>query len=161
MSKGFGTVQRKIAEVLAANFDDAFRVDELCWKVYGEHWVEKKQRVSVIRAAKPLVQKCPDLSWTGSSGPRGGLVFFNRGSVMSYARARLKARGYSESRIHDGLKPGGWEHEYIAKGGAWWLHVQEWIAKNSNDSARLEELKPMLDSQKAKTAAMIAMAMSG
>ena len=24
MSKGFGTVQRKIAEVLAANFDDAF-----------------------------------------------------------------------------------------------------------------------------------------
>ena len=73
MSKGFGSVQRKIAEILAANIDDAFRVDELCRKVYGDYLVEKKQRVSVIRAAKALVKKRPDLSWTGSGGPRGDL----------------------------------------------------------------------------------------
>jgi len=69
----------------ATSFDDAFRVDELCRKVYGEYWVEKKQRVSVVRAAKALVRKRPDLDWTGSGGPGKGLVFFIRGSAMSYA----------------------------------------------------------------------------
>lgn len=157
MSKGFGAVQRKIAEVLAANVDEAFRVDELCWKVYGEYLVEKKQRVSVIRAAKALVKKRPDLDWMGSSGPRGGLAFYNRGSVMSYARARMKSWGYRESRIDKGLKPGGLEHEYIAEGGAWWLHVQEWIAKQNNDQSKLEQLKPMLDAQKQKAAALMGM----
>jgi hypothetical protein len=156
MSKGFGSVQRKIAGVLAANVDDAFRVDELCREIYGEYLVEKKQRVSVFRAAKALVKRRPDLSWMGSSGPRGGLAFFNRGSVISYARARLKAMGYSDSQIHDSLKPGGWAHECIAEGGAWWLHVQEWIANQSNDQARIAQLKPMLDAQKQKVAAMMA-----
>ena len=118
MSKGFGSVQRKIAEILATSFDDAFRVDELCRKVYGEYWVEKKQRVSVVRAAKALVRKRPDLDWTGSGGPGKGLVFFNRGSVMSYARAMLKARGLPESQVQVHLLPGGWSHEYIAEGGA-------------------------------------------
>jgi hypothetical protein len=156
MSKGFGSVQRKIAELLAANVDDAFRVDELCWKVYGEYRVEKKWRVSIIRAAKALVKKRPDLDWTSSSGPRGGLAFFNRGSVMSYARARLKARGLPESQIQVHLAPGGWAHEYIAEGGAWWLHVQEWIANQSNDQAKIAQLKPMLDAQKQKAAAIMA-----
>jgi hypothetical protein len=157
MGKGFGSVQHKIAEILAANVDDALRVDELCWKVYGEYLVEKKHRVSVIRAAKALVKKQPDLDWMGSSGPRGGLAFYNRGSVMSYARARLKARGLPESQIQVHLAPGGWAHEYIAEGGAWWLHVQEWIANQSNDQARLEQLKPMVDAQKQKAAAMMRM----
>jgi hypothetical protein len=161
MSKGFGSVQRKIAEVLAANFDDAFRVHELCREVFGEYLVEKKQRVSVIRAAKALVKKRPDLDWTGSSGPKGGLVFFNRGSVMSYARARLKSWGLPEHVICKQLAPGGCRDREIAEGGEWWLQVQEWIAKNNNDSARLAELKPMLDEQKAKNAALIAMAMGG
>lgn len=151
MSKGFGSVQRKIAEVLAANFDDAFRVDELCRKVFGESLVEKKQRVSVIRAAKALVKKRPDLSWMGSSGPGAGLVFFNQASVMSYARAWMKGGGYSDDQIHADLAPGGDEHENIAEGGVWWLHVHEWIANQNNDKARLEELKPMLDAQKAKS----------
>ncbi len=57
MSKGFGAVQHKIAKVLAENTDDAFRVDELCREVFGEHLVEKKQRVSVIRAAKSVSEE--------------------------------------------------------------------------------------------------------
>ena len=52
MSQGFGAVQHKIAKVLAENTDDAFRVDELCREVFGEHLVEKKQRVSVIERPK-------------------------------------------------------------------------------------------------------------
>ena len=139
MSKGFGAVQRKIAEVLAKDSDDAFRVDELCREVYGDDVPEKKQRVAVIRAGKALVKKRPDLSWTGSGGPGLGLVFFHQASVMSYAKARLKALGYSEDRIHRGLRPGGDEHGLIVKGGAYWLDVQEWIAKRDNDKARLSK----------------------
>jgi hypothetical protein len=161
MSKGFGTVQRKIAEIMAANVDDAFRTDELCRKVYGyKHWVEKKERVSVIRAAKALMKKRPDIEWVGSSGPRGGLVFFNQGSVMSYARARLKSWGLPDHVIREQLAPGGGRDTEIAEGGSWWLRVHEWIANQNNDKARLEELKPMLDAQKAQTAAWMAMARS-
>jgi hypothetical protein len=42
------TVQRKIAEVLARDVDDAMRVDELCREIYGEANVRKKHRASVI-----------------------------------------------------------------------------------------------------------------
>jgi hypothetical protein len=142
MSRGFGTVQRKIAEVLAANPDDAFTVAELCWQVYGEYSAEKKHRVAVIRAAKALIEKRPDIGWTGSSGY--GLVFFNQGSVMSYARARLKADRCWDD-IDKSLAPGGRDHQYIVEGGAWWVRVQVWIAKQNNDGARLAELQPMGD----------------
>ena len=155
MSKGFGSVQRKIAGVLAANVDDAFRVDELCREVFGEVLIEKN-RVSVIRAAKALMKKSPELAWVGSSAPGMGFVLYNQANVMSYARARLKADGHSDDRIHAGLEPGGDEHKNIVEGGVWWLHVQEWIAKNNNDSARLAELKPMLDALEQESAARIA-----
>ena len=156
MSKGFGAVQRKIAEVLAKDIDDAFRVDELCREVYGNDLPEKKQRVSVIRAGKALVKKRPDLSWTGSGGPGFGLVFFHQASVMSYAKARLKSLGYSEEQIHRGLMPGGDHYRLIVKGGTWWLDVQEWIANQSNDKAKLKELRPMRDAQKKERATAVA-----
>lgn len=120
------TVQRKIAEVLARDVDDALRLDELCREIYGEANVRKKHRVSVIRAGKWLLKTRANLGCIGSSG--FGLVFFNQGSVMSYARARLKASGYYDDRIRSDLAPGGYEYGKIAEGGAWWLRVQLWIA---------------------------------
>ena len=84
-------------------------------------------------------------------------MFFNQGSVVSYARARLKSWSLPEHLIRKQLAPGGVREREIAEGGAWWLHVQEWIASQSNDKARLEEMKPMLDAQKQKVAAMTAM----
>ena len=158
MSKGFGSVQRKIAEVLAANVDEAFRVDELCRVVFGDVPIEKKHRVSVIRAAKALMKTRPELAWAGSSGPGMGVVLYNQANVMSYARARLKAEAdrYTDDPIHKRLAPGGDEHKYIVEGGVWWLHVQEWIAKQNNDQARLEELKPMLEAQEQESRARMA-----
>jgi hypothetical protein len=133
MSKGFGVVQRKIIEFLDGDGDGAFRTDELCARIYG--WpVQKKHRVAVIRAAKAVVAKRPDLAFFGSSGPDQGLVFYHQGSVMSYARARLKARGYGAERIREGLAEGGFEYRYIQPGGSWWLKVQEWISRNSSSS---------------------------
>lgn len=142
MSRGLGTVQRKIAEVLAASPDDAFTVEELCQQVYAVP-AEKKHRVSILRAAKALAEKNRSFGWTGSSG--FGYAFFNVASVMSYGRARLKARGRCEDEIRTRLAPGGREHKYIIEGGEWWLLVQKWTAEQNNDTARLEELKPMLD----------------
>jgi hypothetical protein len=129
MSKGFGSVQRKIAEVLDENPNDAFRVDELCRRIYGWDYVhpEKKQRVSVIRAAKALLQKRADLGVVGYGGPGYGLAFFHQGNVMSYGRAMLKHRGYSVDCISQHLVSGGFYHKAISEGGTWWNHVQKWI----------------------------------
>jgi hypothetical protein len=102
------------------------------------------------------VKKRPDLSWTGSGGPGLGLIFFHQASVMSYAKARLKALGYSEDRIHRGLMPGGDHYRLIVKGGAYWLDVEEWSANQNNDKARLKELRPMLDAQRKERAAAVA-----
>jgi hypothetical protein len=156
MSKGFGSVQRKIADLLAASVDEAFRVDELCRIVFGEVLVEKKHRVSVIRAAKALMKTRPELAWAGSSGPGMGFVLYNQANVMSYARAWLKAVGYPDDQIRMDLQPSGDAHKNIVEGGAWWLHVQEWIANQNNDQARLEELKPMLEAQEQESAARMA-----
>ena len=75
---------------------------------------------------------------------------------MSYARTRLKSWSLPEHLIRKQLAHGGVREREIAEDGAWWLHVQEWIANQSNDKARLEELKPMLDAQKQKVAPMTA-----
>jgi hypothetical protein len=92
--------------LLATNPDDAFTVPELCREVYGESAIElrstdqcdgshsateKKHRVAVLRAAKALIKTHPEINCFGSTG--FGIAFFNQASVMSYARARLKARG--------------------------------------------------------------------
>jgi hypothetical protein len=159
MSRGFGTVMRKIAEVLAANPDDAFTVAELCRAVYGVSPPEKRHRVAVLRAAKALAEKRPEINWFGSSG--FGLAFFNQGSVMSYARARLKSGGCPDHWIRSSLAPGGAHYKEIVEGGAWWLHIQEWIARQDNDTARLTELQPLLDAQRQKMQAFMAMVLRG
>jgi hypothetical protein len=78
---------------------------------------------------------------------------------MSQARARLKSFGCPEHLIRKRLSPGGCDYEHdVKEGGALWLRVQERIAKEHNDTARLEELKPLLDAKKAEFAALMAMA---
>ena len=142
MSTGLGEVQRKIAEILARDVDQAYSVYELCMEVYGAA-VEEASR-GPLRAAKSLAKKNRSFGWTGSSG--FGYVFFNIASVMSYGRARLKSNGSLKDEIRTRLAPGGYAHQYIAfEGGEWWLLTQKWVAEQNNDTARLQELKPMLD----------------
>jgi hypothetical protein len=159
MSRGFGTVQRKIAEMLAANPDDAFTVEELCRAVYGVSPPEKRHRVSVLRAAKALVEKRPEIGWTGASGY--GLAFFNSRSVMSYGRARIKTQRSWGEDINARLAPGGRYYKEIMEGGEWWLNVQVWTARQDNDTARLTELQPMIDAENQKIQAFMAMVLRG
>jgi hypothetical protein len=158
MSRGYGTVMRKIAEILTGSPDDGFTVEELCRTVYGVFPPEKKHRVAVIRAAKALAEKRPEIGWTGASGY--GLAFFNITSVMSYARARLKAARWPID-IDTRLAPGGRNHKDIVEGGEWWLRVQVWTARMNNDTARLAELQPMIDAERQKTQAFMAMYLRG
>jgi hypothetical protein len=158
MSRGFGTVMRKIAEILAANPDDGFTVEELCRVVYGVSPPEKRHRVSVLRAAKALAEVRPEIGWTGASGY--GLAFFNITSVMSYARAQIKATRWA-SDIDTRLAPGGSHYKDIIEGGEWWLRVQVWTAEKNNDTARLAELQPLLDAERQKMQALMAMVLRG
>jgi hypothetical protein len=102
MSRGPGRVSRAIEAALKAEPDNAFTVEDLCDRIYrGINRVEKKHRVSVLRAAKAIVAHCPDFDWMTGEGLGGTLVIFNRYCVMSYAMARLKADKFNRYRSND------------------------------------------------------------
>jgi hypothetical protein len=52
MSKGAGRVQRQLLEIFAGNPDRYFSTKVLCRKIFHALRVEKKHRVSVLRALK-------------------------------------------------------------------------------------------------------------
>jgi hypothetical protein len=130
MSRGYGRVQRKIAEILARDVDDAYRVDDLCEEIYGN--VEKKHRVAIIRAGKALARERPEIGWDSSTL---GLSFFHQGSVLSRAKARMKGcmgyLGNSNERISKDLQPGGsWWYKHIIEGGLYWQRTEAWKKVN-------------------------------
>jgi hypothetical protein len=102
MSKGPGRVSRAIEATLEAEPDNAFTIEDLCDRVYrGINRTEKKHRVSVLRAAKAIVARRPDLDWMTGEGLGGTLVIFNRYCVFSYAMARLKTDNSNRYRSND------------------------------------------------------------
>lgn len=103
MSKGPGRISHAIEAAIEAELDNAFTVEDLCDRVYpGINRVEKKHRVSVLRAAKAIVARRSDLDWVTSEGLGGTLVIFNRCRVLSYAMARLKTDCLNRYRSNDG-----------------------------------------------------------
>lgn len=151
MSRGAGRVEREIAAAFAADPDNAFTADELCQRIYPgfdirDHWDDsKKYRVAVIRAAKSLARRWPDLGW-GRSWMRGRInIYFNAASVSSWAMARMKgdqfeAPYHTEEEMRASLRPGGYHHRHIVEGGAWRRHRDIWIAERDGDTAALERL---------------------
>jgi hypothetical protein len=102
MSKGPGRVSRAIEAVLKAEPDNAFTVEDLSDRIYrGINRIEKKHRVSVLRAAKAIVARCPDLDWMAGDCLGGAVVIFNRYRVSSYAMARLKTDNLNRYRSND------------------------------------------------------------
>lgn len=159
MSRGPGRIEIAIGAALDAEPDRAFTTDELCQAVYrGINQVHKKHRVAVLRAASRLAGRRHTLRQFTSESLGGTIVFFNCDNVTSYAMARLKADRFSryhrgDTRIPDWnwkseadllakLSFGGDHHRFVVEGGAWWLHVQSWIAEieaeRTGDSERLQ-----------------------
>jgi hypothetical protein len=56
MSKGPGYIERQLAEIFAKNPGDPFSTRALCLHVYRTREVQKKHRVSVLRALKKIAK---------------------------------------------------------------------------------------------------------
>jgi hypothetical protein len=143
MSKGPGRVSRAIEAAIEGEPDNAFTIEDLCDRIYrGINQVEKKHRVSVLRAAKAIVARRPELDWMSSESLGGTLVVFNRYQVLSYAMARLKTNSHNRYRSNDKRDewcPSAWYCKALkfppaGKG-------KEWVLKKHNtDEAQLQAL---------------------
>ena len=83
MSRGLGSVAVRIKQVFDQHPTESFSTSELCRKVYQGQKVQKKHRVSVLRALRTLVRRenleiwgltlCHEKSDTEWFGPRCSL----------------------------------------------------------------------------------------
>jgi hypothetical protein len=151
VGRGLGHVGRAIEAALIAEPENAFMVDDLCDRVFpGINRIEKKHRVSVIRAAKSVAKHRANLRSWRSEQLGGTMIFHTADNVMSYAMARKKGdfleryrsnnprikpwRIKTENDLRELLIEGGRDHRYVIPGGAWWDHVELWKAEQAQDS---------------------------
>ena len=163
MSKGPGKVQRVILDLMAAEPDGAWTVEDLCERVYlGINRVEKKNRVVVLRAVRKIIDGDEDWTLYQSENTGCTMVLVNLANVMSYALGRLKADGSnhyrdrrtqrfvphwvrSEEQLREQLGPGGNRYHLVEPGGPWDQHVAIHIARRDGDAAKVEELQQDLN----------------
>jgi hypothetical protein len=114
MSRGPEHVERAIKAAFAAEPDEAFTTEELCHKIYPRiKHVQKRHRVSVLRAAKKL-----QLYWKVTGGGTGRtLVFFSMPEEqilemrLEDAKDRRRAALLERRKIYDGFEPCAWRAE--------------------------------------------------
>jgi len=161
MSKGLGTIGRAIEAVLTAEPDNAFTVDDLCDRVFTRiNRIEKKHRVSVIRAAKSVAKRHTNFESVRSELLGRTTVFYVADNVMSSAMARLKSDnlyGYrnshpnprwvsdTEQQLQARLIEGGKDHRHVVAGGCYWQRVEMWKAKRSGDTETVQRLQAESD----------------
>lgn len=82
MSRGPGRVERAIALAFKAEPMRVFTTEDLCRQVY-KHLpeIKKKHRVSLIRAARKVLQREPNWRAARTQFPGAPLVFFNETCV--------------------------------------------------------------------------------
>ncbi len=87
MSRGPGPVQQAILALIASDQDGAWPLGEVCQRVYGGAFVEKKHRVAVARALRTMVLPEP---WQVAYLARPGTEYclFNACSVESQTKFR-------------------------------------------------------------------------
>ena len=164
MSRGPGKIERAIRQLMAAEPTGAWTVEDLCERVYaGINRVEKKHRVSVLRALRRAVRDDADWALWTSEGIGGRVVLVNRTNVESYGLARLKTDFLAHYRSNDRrtplhwihteddlrreLAPGGRDHHLIQPGGAWHRHVQMNIAERDGETEKLALLTAEQDAE--------------
>ncbi len=120
MSRGPGKIERTIEAAFASAPDDIFMMGDLVALAYpGVNRVEKKHRVSVLRAASRV---CGRTDWRQmySHRPGGGSVFVNLRSLRSYTLGKIRAstdmsgrQGHTTHDLRlmvDGLLEPQWHH---------------------------------------------------
>jgi hypothetical protein len=145
MSKGPGRVERAIEDVFTARPDATFTVDELAAYVFhGVNYVEKKHRVSVIRAADKVAQR---LNWMGRRAERRGgqVVYSNLLNARSYRLGMLRRDFVHNDRSLLELEALlDKERENLRPGGVWQLHVEINRAEIEGDAEASAELRVKL-----------------
>lgn len=157
MSRGPGKVERVILNLFDNESDASYSTEDLIDRVYpGLGSVEKKHRVSVLRAAKRACERLQGWYYTSSVGLGGTVIFYSIYNVMSYATMRAKADINAHYRSNDPrvrqsqikgpeeiaamFAEGGRHYDYVVDGGAWWRHVQINIIERDgidNEGARV------------------------
>jgi len=140
-----------IRQILEADPHNAFTIADLCDRLAIEYG-QRKDRVAVIAAAKAASEQIGEYrAWWRAEQRGGTLIFWDRRSVMSYALARLKSdwlykyHGDAKHRAKLETKFKGWltgeiDHhfrydKYVVRGGGWWKHCQDDIAKYGSVTA--------------------------
>ena len=110
----------------------------------SQHRLGRKEAPSrVLRAARRVEQRRPEIQHFISETLGGAFVFYRFDEVMSYAMARLKADFVWHTSTGEQLRArlAGPNHELIVPGGAWWRFVQTFIAKRDGDHDRAAKLE--------------------
>lgn len=177
MSKGPGSVERAIVAAVVDEPDNAFTVEDLCDRTFPDtNRIEKKHRVSVIRAIKTLTARGGTLDFLYAETQGRTMVLYDRCNVMSYAMARRKAdfcESYrptkrkaltrsdaakmsqlppsdQEDRIRARFLPGGKDHHLVIQGGAWWYHARIARARHDGEHEVAADLEKALKREVAR-----------
>ena len=173
MSQGPGKLESAIESLMQSEPDGAWTVEDLCERIYpGLNRVEKKHRVSALRALKKVLNRSADWFLLAAEITGGTLVLYNNANVRSYALGRLKGDSLnhyrdrrsgvpkhwvkSEAGLLAMIEPGGEDHHRVAEGGAWDLHVQIYLAERDGDTKKAGTLQEDLDKCIQKSLARVA-----
>ncbi len=77
MSRGAGRVERAIRVALEREPENAFKVEELCRRIYAQQ-PEKKHRVAVSRAIRTLLNRAPEVACESAYTRGNPLVIYSR-----------------------------------------------------------------------------------
>lgn len=126
MSRGPGRVERSVKETLR-NTDRSYTVEELARIAYPDAaTIEKKHRVSVLRAIPNVQNKVP-LWFFNTYTPPWRLIFTNRDNVRSYAHGLLRASWWNAERTLEQIEMILADPDIqsiMEPGGFWWAEVE-------------------------------------
>ena len=159
MSRGAGRIEQAIEAAFAVE-GVCYKTDDLCKLVYPDTTIERKHRVSVMRAVKKVCERTDWEMWDVETRGKPS-VFVNPCDLISYAIGRsLREHPWRFHRItfDDAKKEysvGSKNHRLIEEGGSYYRFVQMNIAKRDGDVHTYEKLeKEMKEAQASFTASL-------
>ena len=90
MSRGLGKIERGLVAAMGERADNALTARELCERIFGSA-LEKKHRVSVLRAMRSLADGSANFGLIGRPGV--GMALYTRNSEASFRMAQAKLVG--------------------------------------------------------------------
>ena len=176
MSRGPGKIERAILALMQEQPDHAWTTEDLAENIYaGANKIEKKHRVSILRAMQSVTKNDPDWFLWRSEIRGGTIVLMNYASVRSYGLARLKTDFVFYYRGKDPRTPKHFigseadmteclndcshkdaKGHLVVPGGHWWRHVQQHIAERDGNDERAAELKAENEMAMAPLKALLA-----